>query len=235
MTRVLFIQNGEYDVPGLFAKVLAERGATVDVVHAWAGEAVPSTADAWAGVAVGGGAMSAYETDEFPFLGDEARLIRAARDSRRPVFGMCLGAQLMAGALGGKVFANAAKEIGFHEVRFTPAALHDPLWQEHAGASFRPVHWHRDTFSLPPDATLLASSDLTANQLFSLDTTLYGLQFHLEIDEPVLTAMIRSDDEGSLIRDGVDPEQFLREAALACPKVAPIAHAVFTRWAEMLG
>ena len=131
----------------------------------------------------------------------------------------------MAGALGGKVFPNRAKEIGFHDVRFMPAAENDSIW---AGctATFQPVQWHGDTFSLPPGAVLLASSDLTENQLFRLDDASYGLQFHLEIDEPVLTEMVETDD-GWLPQNGVDPQQFLREARLAIPKVEPVARAVF--------
>lgn len=233
MSRVLFIQNGEYDPPGLFATVLRERGVMLDVVPAWRGEPVPSATNGWDGIAVGGGSMSAYETDQFPFLSAEEALIIAARAHGIPVFGMCLGAQLMAAALGGNVYPNTAMEIGFHEVRLTPAAERDPLWKQQATA-FHPVHWHGDTFSLPPGATLLASSHLTANQLFRVDETLYGVQFHLEIDGPVLAAMVQSDDDGWLPKNGVDPGGFLREASVALPQVEPLARAVFTRWTELL-
>jgi GMP synthase (glutamine-hydrolysing) len=232
MKRVLFIQNGEQDHPGLFAKVLRDLGIALDIVNAGCGEPTPSDLDRWAGIAVGGGGMSAYETERYPFLRDEEALIRAARASGKPLLGMCLGAQLMAGALGGKVFPNRAREIGFYDIRFTPAAEDDPLWKGHT-ATFQPVQWHGDTFSLPPGAVLLASSDLTENQLFRLGDTFYGFQFHLEIDEPVLTEMVETDD-GWLPQNGVDPQQFLREARLAIPKVAPIGRSVFARWAARL-
>src|SRR5687767_10811780 len=126
MSRVLYIQNDEYDHAGLFGTVLKENGVTLDVVHAWKGEPVPTVPNGWTGIALGGGGMSAYETDKHPFLGDEIRLIHAARAKGTPVLGLCLGAQLMAAALGGKVSSNARKEIGFQEVRFTPAAETDP-------------------------------------------------------------------------------------------------------------
>jgi GMP synthase (glutamine-hydrolysing) len=231
MKRVLFIQNGEQDRPGLFAKVLRDHGVALDIVEAGCGEKIPTDLDRWAGIAVGGGGMSAYETERYPFLRDEETLIRSARAAGKPLLGMCLGAQLMAGALGGKVFPNQAKEIGFYDVRFTPAAADDFLWQGHT--TFRPVQWHGDTFSLPPGAVRLASSDLTENQLFRLDDTSYGLQFHLEIDEPVLTEMVETDD-GWLPQNGVDPQQFLREARVAIPKVEPIARSVFGRWLKLL-
>jgi len=231
MKRVLFIQNGEQDHPGLFAKVLRDHGVALDVVNAGCGESTPGDLDRWAGIAVGGGGISAYEKERYPFLRDEEALILSARAAGKPMLGMCLGAQLMAGALGGKVFPNRAKEIGFYDVRFTPAAEDDWLWK--GCATFRPTQWHGDTFSLPPGAVLLASSDLTENQLFRLDDTSYGLQFHLEMDEAVLTEMVETDD-GWLPQNGVDPQQFLREARLAIPKVEPVARSVFGRWAERL-
>src|SRR5215218_6350846 len=101
MSRVLFIQNGEYDPPGLFAAVLGERAVALDIVHAWDGEPVPTLPNGWAGIAIGGGSMSTYEKERFPFLSAEEALLRVARTKQVPVLGMCLGAQLMAGAFGG--------------------------------------------------------------------------------------------------------------------------------------
>jgi GMP synthase-like glutamine amidotransferase len=232
MKRVLFIQNGDTDEPGLFGEILEARGFPLDIVHAWSGDAVPTDPSRWSGLAVGGGAMSAYDREEFPYLARVEELIRTAQHAGLPVLGMCLGAQLMASAFGGKVFANREKEIGFFDVRFTPEAETDPLWQGYTRA-FQPVHWHGDTFDLPLGAVHLASSDLTRNQLFRYGEKSYGLQFHLEIDERVLTAMI-GPDGGGLPNYGVDPEEFLREGRIAFPKVKRLADAIFTRWTEFL-
>lgn len=232
-TRALFIQNGEQDGPGLFASALAERGVELSVTHAWRGEAVPSDPTAFAGIALGGGSMSAWETDQFPYLAHELQLIRAARLERVPLLGMCLGAQLMAGALGGEVFPNHAKEIGFFEVTFSPDAAADRLWHS-IPQPFVPVHWHGDTFSLPREATLLASSALAANQLFRIDDLHYGVQFHLEIDLPLLSEMIATDGGGWLPANGVDPALLLADARRCLPAVAPVARTVFSRWADLL-
>jgi GMP synthase (glutamine-hydrolysing) len=228
---VLFIQNGETDEPGLFAKTMRHCGFELQTVHAWRDEPLPDTAE-FSGIAIGGGAMSAYETSEYPFLESEIALIRRARALRKPVLGMCLGAQLMAAAFGGEVYRNKEREIGFYPVRFTDAAREDFLWQD-CREPFQPIHWHGDTFSLPSEATLLASSAITRNQLFRLDDRLYGLQFHLEIDLPVLSGMI-ADDPASLSRNGIDPNILLRTAAKVFPIIEPVAQTVFTRWATFL-
>lgn len=232
MPRVLFIQNGDGEGAGLFAKVLHERGADLEVLHAWNRNPVPRTPDGWDGIIIGGGSMSAYQLEEYPFLRAEMALIQSGREAATPIFGICLGAQLMAGALGGKFFANSQKEIGFYEVTFTPEAERDPLWQGHT-APLHPVHWHGDTFTLPPGAVRLASSAITQNQLFRLDERLYGVQFHPEIDEPSLIEMVHTD-EASLTRHGVDPQAFLREAGEVLPRSEMVARAIFSRWIKML-
>lgn len=232
MPRVLFIQNGETEGPGLFATVLEAAGVEISTAHAWRGDPVPTDPDGFSAVTIGGGAMSAYQTDEFPALRRQIALAQATRAAGKPMLGLCLGAQLMAAAFGGKVFANTAKEIGLQEVRFTAAADSDPLWQGHT-APLHPVHWHGDTFTLPPGAVLLAASALTPHQLFRLDDTLYGFQFHLEIDLPLLRALIAAD-AAALRAHAIDPAAFLADGERHLPAVEPIARRIFTRWASLL-
>src|SRR5258708_24162226 len=120
MPRVLFIQHGEYDRPGLFATVLQELGVSVEIVHPSRGEAVPEWPEPWAGLALGGGAMSADEEAEYPFLRQETALAQAARLRGIPVLCMCLGPQIMAGAFCCKAFQNRPKEIPSFPNPFTP-------------------------------------------------------------------------------------------------------------------
>jgi len=232
MQPVLFLQNGPEDGPGLFARTLSDIGIPCDIVHAWRGDPIPATLEAHSGLALGGGHISAYHTDAHPFLLTERALVLQAHQRGIPVLGMCLGAQLMAAALGASVHRNHTQEIGFFEVRFHPAAADDPLWHGLTQPLF-PVHWHRDTFALPPDATLLASSDITPHQAFRWGRLSYGFQFHLEFDLPVINDMIREDHE-SLLNCGVDPHQFIAQAHAHLPNVEPIGRTVFTRWAALL-
>src|SRR6478735_5013977 len=105
MSRVLFIQNGEHDHPGLLARVIEEAGLEMDLIHAWDGDPVPTVANGWSGIVIGGGYVSAYEAEQYPFLKDEMHLVNAMKSSHRPLLGLCLGAQIMSAALGGKVAA----------------------------------------------------------------------------------------------------------------------------------
>ncbi|HWB60315.1 MAG TPA: gamma-glutamyl-gamma-aminobutyrate hydrolase family protein [Chthoniobacteraceae bacterium] len=235
MKRVLFIQNGEYEGPGLFAATLNGLGIAVETAHAWRRDVLPDSLEGWDALAIGGGSMSAYDLMEHPFLNAEIALLREARETGRPVMGLCLGAQLMAAAYGGDVFPNGEVEIGFFDICFIDAAARDPLWSGHTSGGFRPVSWHRDTFALPPGAVHLASSALTQNQLFSLDGIHYGLQFHLEIDRPLLAEMVATEDGGGLPRHGIDPREFLRESETALPAVEAIGRSVFSRWAGLCG
>jgi GMP synthase (glutamine-hydrolysing) len=128
-----------------------------------------------------GGPIGAYELDAYPFLSKEIALLerRLARDM--PTLGICLGSQLMAKALGARVFPGAAKEVAWGNVDLTPegrASSLSPLADEGAVV----LHWHGDTFDLPTDATRLASNAIYDNQAFSYGQRCLALQFHLEAD-----------------------------------------------------
>lgn len=125
-----------------------------------------------------GGPIGAYEEDAYPFLLDELRLIGRRLTAGRPTLGICLGAQLMARALGARVYPGPAKEIGWAPLTLTA---------EGGGSALAPLadlpvlHWHGDTFDLPAGAVRLASTPVTPNQAFSaVDGRALGLQFHLE-------------------------------------------------------
>ncbi|EME69085.1 glutamine amidotransferase [Paramagnetospirillum caucaseum] len=125
-----------------------------------------------------GGPIGAYEDDSYPFLSPELRLIEARLRAGRPVIGICLGAQLMARALGARVYPNGGvKEIGWSPLDLTAAGRASPLGML---AGIPVLHWHGDTFDLPDGATLLASTAITRNQAFSWGKAALGLQFHVE-------------------------------------------------------
>ena len=133
----------------------------------------------FAGTIVMGGPMGAYEEEAHPWLVEEKRAIRAAAQADHPVWGVCLGAQLLASALGAAVYPGPEAEVGLLPVELTAAAADDPVFGD-APARFPTLQWHGDTFDLPEGATLLASSPAYRNQAFVFERA-YGLQFHLEV------------------------------------------------------
>ncbi len=135
--------------------------------------------------------MGAYESERHPFLASEIELIKRQLERGQPILGVCLGAQLLAAAAGGKVYPGArGKEIGWAPVELTEAGMADPLWKGFP-RSFNTFHWHGDTFDLPPGAKLLAQSAHYA-QAFRLGANAYGVQFHPEVVPQQLAAWIRA-------------------------------------------
>jgi len=211
---MVVIQHEPGEGPGTLLPFLRE----MRFVRTFAGDPVPREADA---LVVLGGGMSA--NDPLPHLREEIDLLRRCVDQGRPVLGICLGSQLLAAALGGSVARAPRKEIGFYRVQASA---------EFFGAeSFVAFHWHGDAFTLPPGAKPLASSTLTPLQAFRHGERAVGLQFHLEVDEPVLTAMIASGGE-ELREAGVDPELLTAQARRELPRLRAIAAGVFSRWAN---
>jgi len=129
-------------------------------------------------VIVLGGPIGAYEDDAYPMLKDELSLLEKRLRANRPTIGICLGAQLMARALGARVYPSGIKEIGWSRITLPPSGCESPL--RHLGQDETAVlHWHGDTFDLPAGATLLASTENCRNQAFTWGRSL-AFQFHPE-------------------------------------------------------
>lgn len=124
-----------------------------------------------------GGPVGVYETEDYPFLQQEIDLLKVRLDKNLPTLGICLGAQLIASALGARVYAGHTKEIGWNplDIRLVSNNLLTPLLKTPV------LHWHGDTFDLPQQAVLLASSNVYSNQAFQVGNNILALQFHLEV------------------------------------------------------
>ena len=232
MKKVLFIQHGNVDKPGLLAEVLADIGIELLTVHPYAGDKLPIDATGFDGLVLGGGGQSAYEVGLYPYLDWECGLIRSALASEKPVLGLCLGAQLIARALGAEVRRAKCKEIGFLPVTRTADASADPLAGE-LPEIFGAAHWHGDVFEIPGDGVRLASTTLTPNQMFRHGPNCYGFQFHLEMT-PALFEELVWDSEDYLVDSGVEPLALIREAYEVLPLLEKCARAAFKKWTDFL-
>ncbi len=127
-----------------------------------------------------GGPMGIHDDDQHPWLATERQFIRRAIDDGKRVLGICLGAQLIAKALGANVYTNTEKEIGWFGLKKKENA-NKSIFGQHLPQHFTALHWHGDTFDLPSGATHLLSSDVCLNQAFSYNDRVLALQFHLEM------------------------------------------------------
>ena len=180
------IQHVPYEMPGLIASAALEHGIQLDVRHVYAGDRVPALHEL-DGLIVMGGPMGANEDRDHPSLPAERALLAAAARAGLPTLGVCLGAQLLAAALGARVSKGPAEEIGYGEVALTPDGERDPVLGP-AGPVIPVFHWHGDTFELPSDSVHLAASGRYPSQAFRFGDRAYGFQFHIEVDLPLLAA-----------------------------------------------
>jgi GMP synthase (glutamine-hydrolysing) len=224
--RVLAFRHVPFEGLGLIAPVLRARQIEVayaDLFHADA--PLPEIA-AYDALIFLGGPMSV--NDDLPYLRHEMEFIRQAMARRQPVLGICLGAQLIARALGATVRRNSAKEIGWYDLHFTEAAACDQLFR---GLSRETVfHWHGETFDLPPGAELLASSDLCRNQAFRIGEAVYAIQFHLEVTPEIIADWCVQDENCGDVRElesAVDP-------FFNAPRLAELSAMVFWNWCELI-
>lgn len=232
LRKVLFVQHGETDKPGLLGDALRDRGIGLEIVRPDLGQAVPTSLTEHSGLAVGGGAQGVYEMEQYPYLAEEIRLIQSAAADGKPVIGLCLGGQLMAASFGADVRKGPVREVGFFPVELDPISEYDPIWCG-LPRSFVTTHWHGDVFEIPPGGMRLGGSALTPNQLFRYGHALYGLQFHLEMTPEILDEMVE-DSHDDLVAMGVDPRQLSRDGRTHLPPLRETAVTVFSRWADFL-
>jgi GMP synthase-like glutamine amidotransferase len=179
--RILVFQHVAVEHPGIFREFLKEDGIPWDAVELDAGEAIPSLAG-YGQLWVMGGPMDVWQESENPWLVAEKRAIReAVIDRAMPYFGVCLGHQLLAASLGGKVGKAPQGEVGVLDVELTKAGRADPFFAGIADR-FKALQWHgAEVAEAPPGATVLAHSPLCAVQAMRVGRHAYGMQYHCEI------------------------------------------------------
>jgi GMP synthase (glutamine-hydrolysing) len=167
--------------------------------------------------------------DDLPWIPPEIATIRAAVHRGIPVLGICLGAQLIARALGARVYRNPEKEIGWSPLQWTAAASADPLFH-----GFRDpetvFQWHGETFDLPPGAEHLAYSSACRHQAFRTGANVYGIQFHLEVTPEIVEEWLRQDAACGPLREATAPIDPHAHAS----RLAEVAATVFDRWCGLL-
>lgn len=178
MMRIHVIQHVPFEGMGHIGQWIASRGHRLSLTRMDLGESLPAQ-DSYDRLVVMGGPMNIYEDEKFPWLAAERAFIRDAVRGGKSAVGICLGAQLLADALGSPVVAGPHKEIGWFPIRLTEAGQRSALLEGLPGEA-TVFHWHGDTFRIPPGSVHLAASEACESQAFLHDGRILGLQFHLE-------------------------------------------------------
>lgn len=206
--RIHYLQHVAFEDAGNIADWAEARGHTLTRTRLDLHERLPSQ-NSFDWLVVMGGPMNIYEHDDYPWLVKEKEFIRRVIDRGAPLLGVCLGAQLAACVLGGKVTRNRQKEIGWFQVALTRDGRQSPLLQDFP-SRFLAFHWHGDTFSIPPEAKHLASSEACTHQAFQYGDRVVGLQFHLDYTADGIQRMVQHCGKELIDRPSIQkPEEFL--------------------------
>jgi GMP synthase (glutamine-hydrolysing) len=226
------LQHVACEPPAAYEDVLRARGHDVLRVMVADGDPLPPL-DGHAGIIAMGAPMSVNDVGEYAWLGPELDYVAAAVRAGTPYWGVCFGAQLLAGALGADVMRGAEAEVGVLPVQLTPAAAGDPVFGA-LPATLPAVQWHSDTFALPDGAVHLASSSAYPNQAFRWGRA-YGLQFHIEAPAALVEEWLAIPAYAAALRatlgDGA-AEPFVAAIRDGEAQMTILASQLFSRWLE---
>ncbi len=212
---VLVVKQVEQEGPGMLGTVFEDAGWQLVTVELGRGEHLPDRLSSFAAVVMLGGPMNVYEEEAYPFLKDEDVLIKEVLREEIPFLGICLGAQLLAKACGGRVMKATQKEVGWYSVELTKQARQDRLFKR-VESPLTVFQWHEDTFDIPDGGVLLATSALVPNQAFRMGSCAYGLQFHVEVSLDMIEKWMKDEesvDAQTILRQGNIVKEALEQQA----------------------
>jgi GMP synthase (glutamine-hydrolysing) len=235
MKKLLVCQHVAHELLGTLNPILKRAGFRIRYVNfARHPDAQPSL-DGYDGLVILGGPMSVNDSHRLAHLTTEMKLIEAAMKKNLPVLGICLGAQLIAKSLGANVYPNREKEIGWYDISPTDEAENDPLL-----AAFEKTEkifqWHGETFDIPNTGLHLAFSSRCAHQAFRYGENVYGLQFHLEVDEPMIQRWLRVPDnrkEIAALGADITAERIYSETPAHIKRLHQLSDGVFGAFIEL--
>jgi GMP synthase (glutamine-hydrolysing) len=229
--KFLVVEQVAHEDAGAFGPMIEEAGFEPLVARMHKNDPVPLDPAVFDGILVMGGPMNADQVGSYPCLADQLKLISEASRLNVPLLGVCLGSQLVAAALGGKVYAGEKPEIGWYQVEFTASGASDPL----LGGFPNPLEvfqWHGQTYDLPPEAVLLAGSSMFPHQAFRAGEAIWGVQFHLEVTAANVSNWLEINRD-EVRQEGVDAAAILATANNKLAQLTPLARQMFGRFLDI--
>jgi GMP synthase (glutamine-hydrolysing) len=224
----LVLRHVAFEGLGVLAPILQERGFAIRIVEVGVDPFPAAEVQSCDLLVVLGGPIGVYETDAYPWLVEETQATGARLKAKKPTLGICLGAQLMAGALGAKVAPGADKEIGYAPLTLTEEGRASPL---QALDGLMALHWHGDAFDLPEGASRLAFTAVCPNQAFALGAHALGLQFHAEVEPSTLESWLIGHTV-ELGKAKIDPRDLRAQAAAHGAATAAAGEKLFRDWLD---
>jgi GMP synthase (glutamine-hydrolysing) len=224
--RALALRHVLFEDLGILEELLAQRGYEVAYADAGVDPFTPDVALAPDLLIVLGGPIGVGDVERYPFLADEIAAVRARLETDAPTLGICLGAQVMAAALGAEVAPTGRMELGFAPLTLTDAGRGTAL-AELEGVPV--LHWHGDRFAIPDGTERLAETPGFPNQGFARGSAALALQFHPEVDPARLERWLIGH-AGELADAGVDPRDLRADAAAHGPALVAAGRRMFDRW-----
>jgi GMP synthase (glutamine-hydrolysing) len=237
MAKLLVCQHVPFEILGTLNPLFKSSGFRIRYVNFGRQPDAKPSLDGYQGLVILGGPMNANQVRRYPHLATEVHLIEEAVERGMPVLGICLGAQLIAKALGAEVKGNQQKEIGWYDVSPTEKGKNDPLLR-HLGKVEKIFQWHGDTFGVPREAVHLASSPACSNQAFRFRDNVYGLQFHLEVDERMIERWLNvpmHKKEIESLKGKIDPQVIRHETKLYIGRLKQLSDKTFGEFIKLFG
>ena len=232
--KVLVFQHVPFEPLGTLDPLLKDAGFRIRYVNFGREPEQRPQLDRYEALIVLGGPMNADQINTYPNLLTEVEIIREAVEDGMSVLGICLGAQLLAKALGGSVSRNEVREIGWCDVEMTEAGLQDPVLSTFASTQ-EVFQWHEDGIALPSGCELLASSPASPVQAFRYGDHAYGFQFHLEANRPLIERWLSVPAHAETLQEEVghiDPNAIRAQTDTSIEPLQALSKATFSRWID---
>ncbi len=227
--RIHYIQHVPFEDIAMIGDWAVQNGHQITNTQVFNNPVFPATEDFdW--LVILGGPMNIYEETLFPWLKAEKQFSSEAIETQKKIIGVCLGSQLLADALGGKVFKNKEPEIGWFPVVRTHETSE---LLKNIPEKFTCFHWHGDTFSLPEPLQTSAYSEACQNQLFTYNNQLIGLQFHLECDLAAIKSMLKNGADEIRHATYIQNVEFITSQTQYIPKNQKLLFTLLDNLAEV--